>query len=634
MPIRSRMLSFSPDRKDLAHLGIRDAKVEERVARLLTSPPPGNWKSTGLTRAWYLDAMETIVREAIPWVDDRGGVIDPYMKKEFAQTTPRFVASAAILLSFGRLADERERLFTSMTYCCEKLASGNARTESPDFWMRELATAFMALATAADAAHLQRWRRALSRVDPEKTYTQVSPDGNTLCQLNNWAVYSSAGESLRQAAGLSPEPGILWGNGFFEKYMAAQMVHFTEYGMYRDPGDPITYDITTRLQIASALAFGYDGMLRSDLEELLRRAGLTMLLFASPEGFVPYGGRSSQFNFQEAILCALSELEARRYKTSDPALAGAFKRQAHLSGSAIRRWMLDSVPLRHIKNGFDPALSHGIDAYGKYSVYTLLTSSFLGLAALYADDSIPEQPAPAEIGGFVLELEPAFHKVFATCGGTQIEIDTAADPTYDSTGLGRFLVAGVPLELGLAMPFTRPAIKWGQPAITMSPGTAQPCEPVAIGPAWKSGGQWVSLAALAESLTHTTRVIRAGRDSVEFEISYAWAATMIVEHYTLQAGKLAIRTRVAVEGKPVAAIRFIVPLLVTDGQARAAIHGSAHDAVRLAYLGYSYEVRYDPSVTAVLEAAEYANRNGVYRSLVLDAPAGEIGVTLELKARS
>ncbi|MHB9025801.1 MAG: hypothetical protein ACYC7E_16810 [Armatimonadota bacterium] len=57
----------------------------------------------------------------------------------------------------------------------------------------------------------------------------------------------------------------LWGDAFFDKYLPAQLGHFTEYGMYRDPNDPITYDITTRLQIAAALALGYAGPLRGDL---------------------------------------------------------------------------------------------------------------------------------------------------------------------------------------------------------------------------------------------------------------------------------------------------------------------------------------------------------------------------------
>ena len=98
--------------------------------------------------------------------------------------------------------------------------------------------------------------------------------------------------------------------------------------MYREPGDPITYDMTTRLQLAAALWYGYDGKLKPHLDELLRRGGITTLFFVSPDGYAPFGGRSGQFNFQEGIISALCEIEAERYKQRYPLLAGAFKRQA------------------------------------------------------------------------------------------------------------------------------------------------------------------------------------------------------------------------------------------------------------------------------------------------------------------
>ena len=160
---------------------------------------------------------------------------------------------------------------------------------------------------------------------------------------------------------------------------------------------------------------------------------------------MPYGGRSSQFNFQEIILSAMFELEAQRYKQTNPKLAGAFKRQAHLGALVTRRWLMDMQPLRHIKNGFDPATRHGTDSYGQYSVYSLLTSSFLGLAALFADDQIVESPAPSELAGYVVELPDAFHKIFAAVRGCYVQIDTQADLKHDATGIGRVHFSGTPL---------------------------------------------------------------------------------------------------------------------------------------------------------------------------------------------
>ena len=230
-------------------------------------------------------------------------------------------------------------VFRAMTYSCSQLAYGKAN--SPDFWMRELTTAFSCLKPIAGEELWHHWKDLLQRVDPENVYKVISKSGQGLEKLHNWAVYSSGGEFVREALGLTdPSNHFLQGQSFFDKYMRAQLSHFTAEGMYRDPNDPITYDITTRLQIANALTYGYNGPLKRKLDELLRRGGLTMLLFTSPDGLAPFGGRSGQFLFQEGIIAGLCELEATRYKTTDKKLAGAFKRQAHISALSLLLWSM------------------------------------------------------------------------------------------------------------------------------------------------------------------------------------------------------------------------------------------------------------------------------------------------------
>ncbi|MDD5677682.1 MAG: hypothetical protein PHW60_06765 [Kiritimatiellae bacterium] len=631
MDITKRIQSFSPKETSLNEFGLGDFALKNEIKKALAAPPPAGWKPTGLDRNYYLDLMEVVIKNAKDWIDAQGHVIDPFIKQEFGQTTPRFASPGAILLSFGRIPEIKDMVYRTMDYCCQSLPSGQARTNSPDFWMRELATAYMALETVADQEHIRKWAAGLSAVEPEKIYTNVSPDGNELGKLHNWAIYASGGEAMRQAAGLKPGKDFLWGNAFFDKYVGAQInTCFSGNGMYRDPGDPFTYDVTTRLQIACGLALGYDGKLRAPLEEILRRGGLTALMFISPEGFCPYGGRSAAFNFREAILTALCELEARRYKTSDPGLAGAFKRQSHLSALSVKRWLMDMKPLRHIKNGFEPASLHGIDSYGNYSGYSLLAASFMGLAAVYADDSIAEKPCPAETGGFVFELAPAFHKVFANCQDTYLEIDTAADEYYDATGLGCFAVKGVPLELGLGMPFPRPMKKQGNAAIIIKPPQKQPSEPIAIGPAWQSGEKWVSLAGIS-CFSHKFKIIKETTQAVQFEVAYTYQKISIVEEYLLERGKVAIKAKVLDGDKSVQAMRFIVPLLVTDGTSKSEIQGPDKGVTKATYLGHTYRIHCDGKTKAELGSDQYANRNAAYRSLVLERAGNEIQVELLLK---
>lgn len=294
------------------------------------------------------------MRQAVSWQNHDGAIIDPVEGVEHGQSSPRFVAPAAILLAAGRIKDLYPAVRRGMSWCAQRLAAGKA--QSPDFWMRELVTAYSALEPLADTTDRRNWRHLLRQVNPEKHFASVERPDQPIQTLRNWTVYAAAGEAMRQQAGLvPPAPTFRCGNAFFDYYMPHQFHWFSEYGMYRDPADPITYDITTRLQIACALAAGYQGPLRRDFSEILRRGGLTQLLFLSPDGLVPFGGRSSQFHFQEAIISALCELEAQRYAPTDPQLAGAFKRQAHLSARSVQRWLVGMTPFRHLKQ-FSPAL--------------------------------------------------------------------------------------------------------------------------------------------------------------------------------------------------------------------------------------------------------------------------------------
>ena len=620
-----------PDKTfSLKEVGLEDYPFDTLVSRLLKSPSPDNWQNTKADKNEYLDIMERIVRSAAGWVDDKGAVIDPFFNREHAQTTPRFVSSASVLLHFGRIGDLKPIVVRSMSYSCKQLAERKAG--SPDFWMRELTTAFMCLRPVVEEDLVLSWADLLRQVDPEATYQEIEKPKKKIGDIHNWVVYSGGGEYVRDVLGLAPKgERFLYGKQFFEKYMKHQFSHFNREGMYRDPNDPITYDITTRLQIANAMAYGYDGDFKNELNELLRRGGLTMLLFMSPEGLVPYGGRSGQFNFQEAIVAALSELEARRYKLSDPKLAGAFKRQAHKSVLSIRRWTMDIDPLRHIKNGFDPKTLHGIDDYGMYSVYSLFCSSVLGLAALYADDEIAEHPCPAEIGGYLIEISPSFHKIFASVKGSYIEIDTQADTHHESTGLGRFLVNNVPMELGLGMSFT------AHPKYRVADDSLLPSVNHAIGPGWKSSGvdSVCFLADLSEGLTHRLLPKKVNSDFAEFDLFYQHPSSgdiTVLQQYRLGDGNLEIRSEITSPTTRIDSVYFTVPVLVSNGLSDSKIiQDGNRRRVTVTYLGSTYEIILEKDCLYEIGSNLFANRNGIYRNLVIRKPGNKMQVRLELR---
>jgi len=462
-----------------ANGSLNSSAPEAVLARVLNRKTPENWRASGLTRDFYLDIVERVVRNAAPWVDADGAVIDPVLKREYAQSSSRFVSAGAVLLHCGRCGDLRETIFRAMDHCCDALKRPDSVERSPDFWMRELATAYSCLEEIAPQERRERWRRDLAQVVPEKNYKCVSPDAAKRAAFHNWAVYSSAGESMRENLGISGSADTLWGERFFDAYIEHQFRRFNEYGMYRDPADPITYDITTRLQLETALFFGYHGAWRERLRSLLDRGMEATLLFLAPTGQVPFGGRSAQFYFQEGIISALCELAARRVKARDARLAGAYKRQAHLSALAVRPGLLRSDgKLFHIKNFFPVETLHGCDGYGMYSSYSLFAGSVFALAALFADDTVAEVPAPAELGGFGFALQESFHKAFANASGNFLEFDLLPHPGHDACGLGRILLDGMPWGLLPVLPFAR------EPLYRTAPGIAPNAGAAAVAPEW------------------------------------------------------------------------------------------------------------------------------------------------------
>ena len=318
--------------------------------------------------------------------------------------------------------------------------------------MRELVTAICALDGIAPAERIAKWKADLAKVEPEIVYLKTNAAHVDLHNLGNWAVYSSSGESMRQSIGIGGGK-FLWGNEFFDLYMDSQFANFNTNGLYRDPRDPFTYDFTTRLQVTAALNYGYNGKFAETFRNILDKGAKTTLLYMPPQGTAPFGGRSALFNFQEGIIAALCEYSANIYKTSDPELAGAFKRQAHLSAIAVKEHFTDSAQPFHIKNRFPIMSRHGCDSYGHYSVYSLYAASVLGVAALWADDSIAEKPCPSEKGFYSFAMIDSFYKVFGNAYGHALQFNFSNDFLNDSVGLGRILLKGAQYAVLPVMPF-------------------------------------------------------------------------------------------------------------------------------------------------------------------------------------
>lgn len=575
---------------------------------------PENWQPTGLTKDIYIKLSEPVVRQAVAWQDKDGRIIDPFEKKETATTTARFAGALGFLISVKHCPDLVDVCVKSMNRACEDLyRSGEKPVDGTEFYVKELMRGYLALKDKVDKSLVKKWEKHLGEYDPEKNYEQVlfkcKPE-----DIYNFCTFALAGESFKKACGLADN------YDFIEKHLENQKRLFTEFGMYRDPNDPITYDYTARMNLSLLNYFGYKGKNSEWLNETLRKGGLTTLFYISSSGEAPYGGRSNQFHFNEATIALICEYEASRYKAlGEKEIAGAFKRMARLSALSVKRW-LELIPLRFVKNEFPPKTQHGRESsYGYYGVYSLLIASQFGFAHLIADDSIEEKPAPCEIGGYVLELPDAFHKVFATCQGYHVEIDTQADHNYDATGLGRIHKISIPTELGLSCSIV-PKPHYNI-TVRSSPRN------IAIGPGWEDAEgniQW--LADLSDEINKVeVKKLKEEVNEVKVKVIYTGRfknAGSIIESYKLDDTGLEIEDEITGSAKT---IMVQVPLIETNGQNNSKIKVEK-GLFKVEYMGYLYQVECleKESVETFLEPFSAPNRNGIYKVGCFKAKANHI----------
>ncbi|WP_431213919.1 glycoside hydrolase family 9 protein [Puia sp. P3] len=176
----------------------------------------------------------------------------------------------------------------------------------------------------------------------------------------------------------------------------------------------------------------------------------------------------------------------------------------------------------------------------------------------------------------------------------------------------------MPVELGLGMPFS------AHPNYRMA-DSLRPREPVAIGPGWKSGSVWRSLAA-DSGYSHHTTIDRLSPDTIGLSVEYKRGGFGVSQRYTLTGDELAILSSV---DAAVDSTCFVVPLLVSDGTTKSNCHVSEGD-IGVRYLGYNYSVLFDKRMSYEISPAVFANRNGIYKNLIIRSKGNRIDVRLKL----
>ena len=515
---------------------------------------------------------------------------------------PRLTANLGVLIAHGRKTELQDDFLRMMELCCREIPTARSRNGDNvgnEFSVKEIIFCLLEIEQAGIFAKslTDGWRRELAKIDPYAVYSVIAEDPPK--PINNWAAFGAASEQVRQYAGIGADLH------FIENQIASQLFCFDENGMYRDPNEPMVYDLVTRLQLAIALWCGYDGADKDILEEQFMKSADLTLLMQSVTAEIPYGGRSNQFLHNETFYAALCEFYAvLLQKHGDTVRAGQFKRAARLATESICPW-LQETQIRHIKNLYPIDSGFGCESYAYFDKYMVTTGSWLYMAYLFADDSIEEMPCPSGNGRYICETSPHFHKVFLKYADYFVEVDTNADTQYDASGIGRIQKRGAPSALCLSVPFTdTPHYRTD----IVNPSGYSICGGVCS----ENGAIYGFSPSVSYRLTD--RIVT--EDYVR--IAFACEENGIAFTQTVTVSDAGVEITVCGTGRM--AVYF--PLFAFDGERHTDIFSAGSD-VWVTYRGY--RCRYTTDGDIKLQETVYENRNGRYRAAAI---YGETQVTL------
>lgn len=503
---------------------------------------------------------------------------------------PRLCANIGILMAHGRAMHLRHRFEEMMPICMRDLPTfiDKKHKRANDFSVREI----MACISELESARLYPdetiafWKQRMSLIEPKRFYRMVAPEPPVA--VDNWAAFNAASEMARCHAGIANT------YDFIENQIASQMFPFDENGMYRDPNDPMVYDIVGRNMLSACLYYGYNGIHKNQLEQHLRKAGLLSLYMQSVTGELPYGGRSNQFLHNEAHIAVFTEFEASAYKQAgDIQTASQFKAAAKLALDCIEHW-LDTAPGQHVKNYFPPDSFIGCEDYAYYDKYMVTIASFLYLAYQFCDDTISPGTCPATKDEcYTWQTSAAFRKLFCKAGSYFIELETRSDHHYDAEGIGRIHRRGAPSTICLSVP------------VSKTPNYGTPTDndaPLSICCGKQIDGQW--------NFAYENSVYEITDHHADACSAYAQLLCTLPNGETirqsLQVSEDGIN--ICLAGKGALALRL--PAFVFDGKAHTSV---THEKSTVTIFYRGWKCCYTASDTIVDTGMTASNRNGTYR---------------------
>ncbi len=460
--------------------------IPERVPQVpfhLTARP---WKPLGVPRSNYLDAIEGICRFASRHQDAHGAFVDPFLRHEQQYATPYFACAVGALLHAGRAHDLLDAGIRAMDHATKCFAHGSAGVPDRhgEFFIPALAAALELYDGLVPAEKIALWR--------ERMRTPIAR--LVLGGDNNWRAYAMRGEWMRSKLGLADRKAAL---AFVEDaWLHAtqrQRIARDRWNLYQDhQTDPESHAVEAvgRGNLLGLIEHGYDGPSSAEMRRCVERGTAVSLLLQDPSGQCPPGGRTDDHVFNDVLYQLCFEVMAERAaRAGDARLAGQYRHAAMLSFKSIDRWRRSDGAWAGsyfiTKNRFDPAERVGYQPASNYSNYNGAVMLHLAEAYLARTTEIPEQPAPAEIGGYAFDTDPKFASAVANAGGMQIFAALRGD-TKKTFGDRYWTALGV-VRLGRVNWDTRLG-----PSDGIRDGKTG--RGVTFAPTWLENGRWVRMA--------------------------------------------------------------------------------------------------------------------------------------------
>ena len=570
-----------------------------------------DFKASGLDKKDYLKIIEGQVRAMKPYQDQEGRVIDPVENEEKYYTTPCYAHCIAVLVASLFIEKDDELALSGMKaldISLTDMVNASVNGDHGDFYTWPVMFAYELFKPFASEDRLISWDNKLQSIQIENLYRTYNQS-----EGNNWVLVHTAGEFLRASKGFTSFD-------YVEKMLGLQLPNFTDLGMYNEGGNPLPYDLFSRHYMCGMLYRNYSGKYYSALRDALWKGAWTSLFMQSPFGELPTGYRSSHHIWNEAEQCVIFEIYASEYASLGfKKEAGVFKRAAMLSLGSIHEWIREDGSGYIVKNRFPKEARHGYEVYSVHTCYNMLACSMLAQAWQFADNTIVEEPAPADVGGFVLPVLKPFHKVFANANGTYLEYDTKGDQKYNPTGIIRMHLKGGNPQLG---PSDGAAPYYSGEGISLATGLS-----------WQNvDGSWSSLAE-QKTEPQKVEILEESPNSVKFQIVYHLKASSenitISEIIGIKDGLITVENEITgTNGLK----RLTWPMLVFDGETRVDVEmDDSSISLELHGRGVNFSISEPGEIKLNRSGVQLNHRNGIVEAAYAEFSGTKIKYQLRAK---